>query len=48
VVGELTHNPRASILSVEVFFALGVFALSRVDVGAGTRAARAEDAAGRG
>ena len=45
VVGELTGNPRASILSVEVFFALGVFALTRVDVAAGARAARAEELA---
>ncbi|MDD5562885.1 MAG: MFS transporter [Thermoanaerobaculaceae bacterium] len=48
VVGELTSNPRASILSVEVFFALGIVALSRVDVAAGAQAARAEErAAGR-
>ncbi len=45
VVGELTSNPRASILSVEIFFALGVLALTRVDVAAGGRAARAEDRA---
>ncbi len=44
-VGQITHNPRASILSVAVFFALGIWVLTRVDVAAGTRAARAEDAA---
>ncbi len=48
VVGQLTGNPRASILSVEVFFALGIVALARVDVNAGARAARAEDDADRG
>ena len=44
-VGQITHNPRASILSVTVFFALGIWVLTRVDVAAGTRTARAEDAA---
>ncbi len=48
VVGELTGNPRASILSVEVFFVLGALALTRVDVAAGVGAAKSEDAAGRG
>jgi UMF1 family MFS transporter len=45
VVGELTHNPRASILSIALFFALGIAVLSRVDVEAGRRVAAAEDAA---
>lgn len=45
VVGELTGNPRASILSVEVFFVLGGLALTRVDVAAGARAARVEELA---
>jgi UMF1 family MFS transporter len=44
VVGEITHNPRASILSVALFLALGIAVLSRVDVRAGERAAAAEDA----
>ena len=45
MVGELTHNPRASILSIALFFALGIAVLSRVDVEAGRRVAAAEDAA---
>jgi len=45
VVGQLTHNPRASILSVAVFLALGMVVLTRIDVEAGTRSAAAEDAA---
>ena len=45
VVGAITHNPRASILSVTLFLALGIAVLARVDVEAGQRAAAAEDAA---
>ena len=45
VVGQLTHNPRASILSVAVFLALGIVVLSRVDVTTGARLAAAEDEA---
>ena len=44
VVGQLTHNPRASILSVSVFFLLGIVLLTRVDVAAGARARRREEA----
>ncbi len=42
VVGELTHDPRASILSVSAFFALGMLLLARVDVASGARVAREE------
>jgi UMF1 family MFS transporter len=45
VVGQLTHNPRASILSVSAFFLIGIVMLARVDVVAGTRAAADEEAA---
>ncbi len=45
VVGQLTHNPRASILSVSAFFLLGIVMLARVDVAAGARTAAAEEAA---
>ena len=44
VVGQLTHNPRASILSVSAFFLLGIVLLARVDVMAGARAAADEEA----
>jgi UMF1 family MFS transporter len=44
VVGQLTHDPRASILSVAGFFALGIFALTRVDVAEGARVAAEEQA----
>ena len=43
VVGQLTHNPRASILSVAVFLALGIAVLSRIDVERGASLAAAED-----
>jgi UMF1 family MFS transporter len=45
VVGQLTHNPRASILSVSAFFVLGIALLSRVDVAVGARIAAEEEAA---
>jgi len=45
VVGQFTHNPRASILSVSAFFLLGIVLLARVDVVAGARAAADEEAA---
>ncbi len=42
VVGQLTHDPRASILSIVVFFALGILTLARVDATSGARAAAEE------
>ncbi len=45
IVGALTHTPQASVLSVSVFFLIGIYALSRVDVTRGTEIASAEDAA---
>jgi UMF1 family MFS transporter len=44
VVGQLTHNPRASILSVSAFFVLGIVMLWRVDVRTGARVAADEEA----
>ena len=44
VVGTLTHNPRASILSISVFFVLGIYTLTRVDVKKGAAIATAEEA----
>ncbi len=43
VVGQITHNPRASILSVSAFFAAGMLLLARVDVPAGARVAAEEN-----
>jgi len=45
VVGQLTHNPRASILSISAFFAAGILLLARVDVPAGARIAAEENGA---
>jgi MFS transporter, UMF1 family len=44
-VGEITHSPRTSILSVAVFFAAGIFLLSRVDVVKGSQIAAGEEEA---
>ncbi len=49
IIGLITHSPQASMLSVIVFFAAGMFALWRVDDRAGATVAAAEDAsAGQG
>lgn len=45
VVGQLTHNPRASVFSILIFFALGAAVLTRVDMRAGAAVATAEQAA---
>jgi UMF1 family MFS transporter len=45
LIGLVTHSPKASILSVVVFFAIGIFALWRVDDRAGAAVADAEDGA---
>ncbi len=44
LIGLATHSPQASIFSVIVFFAVGMFALWRVDERAGAAVAAAEDA----
>lgn len=45
LVGQLTHNPRASVLSIAAFFLAGIAVLARVDVDEGRALAMAEDAA---
>ena len=44
LVGTLTHDPRASILSISVFFLIGIFMLWRVDEKKGAELAAAEEA----
>ncbi len=44
VVGQITHDPRASLLSVAVFFLAGILFLWRVDERLGTRIVLAENA----
>jgi MFS transporter, UMF1 family len=44
IVGTLTHDPRASILSISLFFFLGIFVLWRVDEKKGAETAAAEEA----
>jgi len=43
-VGALTHDPRASILSISVFFLVGIYTLLRVDERKGAQLAEAEEA----
>ena len=45
IVGQLTHDPRASVTSITVFFVVGLLVLWRVDVAQGTQVAQTEDAA---
>ena len=44
IVGTLTHNPRASILSITVFFIVGIYMLLRVNEKKGAQLAAAEEA----
>jgi MFS-type transporter involved in bile tolerance (Atg22 family) len=44
IVGVATHSPQASILSIVVFFAIGLIALWRVNEQEGAAVANAEDA----
>ncbi|MCL4530466.1 MAG: MFS transporter [Chloroflexi bacterium] len=44
IVGEITHDPRASILSISVFFVLGIYMLWRVDEQKGAQMAATEEA----
>jgi UMF1 family MFS transporter len=44
LVGILTHNPRASILSIAFFFAAGIYLLGKVDEKTGAQIAAQEDA----
>jgi len=43
-VGSLTHNPRASILSISIFFLIGIYMLLRVNERQGAQIAEAEEA----
>ena len=43
IVGQITHSPRSSILSVTVFFILGILLLTRVDVEKGSKIAEQEE-----
>ncbi len=45
IVGVITHDPRASVFSISIFFLLGIYLLWRVDERAGARVAMAEEAA---
>lgn len=44
IVGTFTHNPRDSILSISVFFLIGIYILIRVDEKKGSEIAAAEEA----
>ena len=46
LVGTITHSPQDSILSITLFFLLGIFMLARVDVTKGTEVADAENIEG--
>lgn len=48
IVGEITHNPRSSILSIIIFFILGIFILTRVNVDKGSQIAELEEASIKG
>ena len=43
VVGQITHSPKSSILSVSVFFVIGIVLLWRVDIEAGAAVAAQEE-----
>lgn len=45
VVGQVTHNPKSSILSIAVFFMIGIILLLRIDVDRGARIAAEEEQA---
>lgn len=44
VVGSITHDPRDSILSISVFFLIGIYILLKVDEKKGAEIASAEEA----
>jgi UMF1 family MFS transporter len=44
IVGELTHNPRASVISISIFFLIGIYLLRQVDEIQGAQIAAAEEA----
>lgn len=42
-VGQITHSPKSSILSIVVFFFIGIWLLRRVDIEKGARVAAEEE-----
>jgi UMF1 family MFS transporter len=44
IVGGITHSPRDSIMSITVFFIIGIIILTRVDVERGALVASQEEA----
>jgi UMF1 family MFS transporter len=44
LVGALTHNPRASIISISVFFMVGIYLLWQVNEEKGAAIAASEEA----
>jgi UMF1 family MFS transporter len=45
IVGQITHSPKSSILSIAVFFIIGIILLLRVDIEKGSKVALAEEQA---
>jgi UMF1 family MFS transporter len=43
IVGQITHSPKSSILSIAVFFIIGIILLWRVDIEKGSKVAREEE-----
>jgi UMF1 family MFS transporter len=43
IVGQVTHNPKSSILSIAVFFIIGIILLLRIDVDKGAKIAAEEE-----
>ncbi|HEX9021065.1 MAG TPA: MFS transporter [Nitrospirota bacterium] len=48
LVGQITHSPRSSIMSISVFFCIGIILLWRVDVEKGEKIAIEEEQAAGG
>jgi MFS transporter, UMF1 family len=44
IVGTVTHNPRASLLSISFFFVCGIYLLLKVNIEKGAQIAAAEEA----
>lgn len=43
MVGQVTHSPKSSILSIVVFFFIGIWLLQRIDIEKGARVAAKEE-----
>jgi len=48
IVGQITHSTRSSILSIAIFFILGILVLTRVNVDKGSQIAESEEPSMRG